>query len=77
MNTEWTPPADLTDAKGRMRQLQAEIEEIDAQLRSTKKKKSMEHEAWKEWRERTIWAKVHRVQDLRHTKDWIYENGDS
>lgn len=73
MNTEWTAPNDLTDAKGRMRQLQAEIEEIDAQLRSTKKKKSMDPEAWKEWRERTIWAKVHRVQDLRQTKDWIYE----
>lgn len=75
MNTEWTPPNDLIDARDRMRQLQAETEEIDAQLRSTKKKKSMDYDEWLEWRERTIWAKIYRVQALRQTKDWMYEHG--
>ena len=71
MLTEWTPPSNYDEAQERRLTLIAEVEEIDAQLRDKRKRNTMGDEAWEEWRTKAIWAKVHRVQDLRLTKQWI------
>jgi hypothetical protein len=69
---DWIPPIDSDDGFGRRRTLIAEIEEIDAQLRDKDKRKDMGEDAWWRWRKKAIWAKTHRSQDLRLTKEWLY-----
>lgn len=71
MIQDWQPPTDLTDGTDRKFRLVAEIEEIDAQLRDKDKRKEMGEDAWFRWRKKAIWAKTHRSQDLRFTKQWL------
>jgi hypothetical protein len=76
MLTDWTPPNDYDEARARRLTLIAEIEEIDAQLLDQAKKSNMGKDAWNVWRTKAIWAKVHRSQDLRLVKQWLYDNPD-
>jgi hypothetical protein len=76
MIQDWIAPNDIDDGLDRRRTLIAEIEEIDAQLRDKDKRKEMGEDSWWRWRKKAIWAKTHRSQDLRLTKEWIYNNGD-
>ncbi len=74
MIQDWTPPNSYQAGLQRRLTLIAEIEEIDAQLKDQTKKKDMGRDAWDVWRTKAIWAKVHRSQDLRLVKQWLYTN---
>ena len=71
MLQDWTPPNNYDEAQERRLTLIAEAEEIDAQLRDQTKKHTMGKDDWDVWRTKAIWAKVHRVQDLRLINQWI------
>jgi hypothetical protein len=71
MIQDWTEPNDIDDAMDRRFKLIAECEEIDAQLTDQTKKGEMGKDAWAVWRTKAIWAKLHRIQDLRLVNDWI------